>query len=209
MSRYTVGITGASGTIYAQKLILDLLNLNHDIDLIISKAGLIVAFEELGWQVPEEEIEATLYFNELFKALALEEDGTQVDNFGHIRYFRFDHIAAAPASGSYIPDGMVIIPCSMGAASSVASGKSDNLLERAADVTLKERRRMVMVPRETPMHAIHLRNLLTLAEAGVYVVPACPSFYQHPETIDDLVRYFSLRVLDQLGIHCDSDQRWN
>ncbi|HZJ90481.1 MAG TPA: UbiX family flavin prenyltransferase, partial [Oscillospiraceae bacterium] len=200
--------TGASGTIYAQQLILDLLSLSHDIDLMISSAGLFVAAEELDWQIPEDESEASRYFNEMFRNLAVKQNESIVDKLGRVNYYRYDHISAPPASGSYFSDGMIIIPCSMGAASSVASGKSDNLLERTADVALKEHRRMVMVPRESPMHAIHLRNLLTLAELGVYIVPACPSFYQHPRTIDDLVEYFSLRVLDQLGIHLESDQRW-
>ncbi len=200
---YTVGITGASGTIYAQDLIKELLSLNHDVNLVVSRAGIIVAAEELGWQIPDTESAATEYFTALFSNL-IETDGP----VGSITYYSDDHISAPPASGSYLADAMIVLPCSMGAVASIASGMSDGLLERAADVILKEHRRLVIVPRETPMNAIHLRNLLRLAEIGAYIVPACPSFYQKPQSINDLVSYFTLRVLDQLGIHGESEQRW-
>lgn len=209
MGLYVIGITGASGTIYAKSLLLELLCMNHDIDLIISRAGLIVANEELGWQIPENEVQASVYFRDLFHDLARKDKRLAGRKMGRINYYHDDHIAAPPASGSYLSDGMIIVPCSMGATSGVASARSATLLERAADVALKEHRRLVIIPRESPMNAIHLRNLLTLAQLGVHVVPACPSFYQHPRSLDDMVGYFTLRTLDQVGIHQESDQRWS
>lgn len=213
MAKYVIGITGASGSIYAKALIHELLCEGHDLDLIFSKTAVLVTEHELGWVIPPKEDEATAYFEQLYqeaitlgskkRALASTNEGDMV-----LRVFHEAHIAAPPASGSYLIDAMIIVPATMGSVSSIATGRSDNLLERAADVTLKEQRKLVIVPRETPMSSIHLENLLTLSKMGVAVIPACPSFYQKPETIDDLVDFLILRILDHLGIYRESSQRW-
>ncbi|MEO3781058.1 UbiX family flavin prenyltransferase [Micromonospora sp. B11E3] len=123
-------------------------------------------------------------------------------------YYQYGNQAAAVSSGSFPADGMVIIPCSMNTLAALAHGIADKLIVRAADVTLKEQRKLVVVPRETPLNTIHLRNLLTLSEMGVSIVPPMPAFYNHPETIDDFIRHIVARVLDQLRIDNDLTVRW-
>jgi 4-hydroxy-3-polyprenylbenzoate decarboxylase len=205
---FVVGVTGASGTIYAVTLLQELLFRGHDVDLVFSAPGRLVAASELFWELPKDPKMSAAYVLERLSADRPEEDRL----IGYLTVYDESDLASAPASGSYLVDAMIIVPASMGAVSAVAQGRSDNLLERVADVTLKEGRKLVVVPREAPMNVIHLKNLLALAEMGVTIVPACPSFYQMPKTIDDLVRYFVLRLLDQLGIHInsneDSRRRW-
>jgi len=119
------------------------------------------------------------------------------------------NIGASIASGSYQTEGMVIIPCSMNTLASVAYGLSDTLLRRAADVTIKERRKLIVVPRETPLSAVHLENMLKLFHLGAMIIPAMPGFYHHPKSIDDLVDSVVMRVLDHMGLPCEISPRWS
>jgi 4-hydroxy-3-polyprenylbenzoate decarboxylase len=196
MKSITVGITGASGALYGARM---LHHLHHceDVDrvnLVITNAGRRVLTEEL-------DIAPGLDKEELVAALV-----GQVS--AKLRYFPVADIGAKLASGSYPVDGMVIIPCSMGTLASIANGVTRDLVHRAADVTLKENRPLVIVPRETPLNAIHLENLLKLSRIGVRVVAAMPSFYHRPQTIIDLVDHIVFRVMDQFGLPHSKKTMW-
>jgi 4-hydroxy-3-polyprenylbenzoate decarboxylase len=195
MKRYTVIITGASGSAYGMRLVEQLL-LVGDVTLIFTKTGAEVTAYELGFTLPETGArEAVLRFLELSGDLPL-------------RVVADDDLFDAVASGSSVTEATVVIPASMGFVGSVASGLASDLAERAADVTLKERRALVLVPRETPLNLIHLRNLTALAEAGAVIVPAMPAFYQRPKSVDDMVSFVVGKVLDVLGIEHDLFPRW-
>jgi len=181
--KIVVGITGASGSIYAMRLIEVLRQQGHEVHGVVTDSG---------WQVLEYECQITR-----------EDFSTQVDVL-----YDNDNIGAAIASGSFKADAMVVLPCSMKTAASIAHSLSDNLLTRAADVMLKESRPLILVPRETPMHAIHLENLLKLAQLGVKIVPAAPGFYHRPQTIADLVDMLVGKICDQLGIDANLFTRW-
>lgn len=198
MGKYIVGITGASGAIYGMRLIEECLKAGHEIFLTITKSGRIVIKEELNLDLDlgVEMIEERLleYFNVTREVFT---------------YYDVDHISGAIASGSFRTDGMIIAPCSMSTVSAIAQGSSNNLLERAADVILKEAKPMILIPRETPLSAIHLENLLKLARLGVKIIPPMPSFYTHPKTIDDIVNNTVGRILDQLNIEHNLCKRWS
>lgn len=159
----------------------------------------MVAHTELGWdpQRLENPREAGRYLRELFHAGEM------------LRCYDIDAVGAEIASGSFRIDGMIIAPCSMGTLSAVAHGASGNLLERAADVCLKERRPLVVAPREAPYNQIHLENMLALSRYGAVIMPASPAFYSGPRTIEELAGFFVLRLLDQLGLREPSAQRWH
>lgn len=199
MKKIIVGITGASGSIYADKLIRQLLKYKNQVLLTVTKAGMEVLKQESGLDIRgcKSEEAAEGIFAEYFNA-----------HGGSLRYFDIDRIGAAIASGSFRTDGMVILPCSMATVSSVAHGASGNLLERAADVVLKEKGKLILVPREAPFNTIHLQNLLQLSQCGAQIIPASPSFYHNPGTIDELVDFFTGRILDQLGVEHDFIKRW-
>lgn len=190
---YVVGITGASGSIYGVRLVTALLQLGKDVHLVVTQSGWRVIKEELGWDVTRRE------------ALLENEFGGMP---GKLTYHPINDIGASIASGSFRAGAMVVIPCSMGTLSAIAHGSSDNLLTRAADVMLKEARELVLVPRETPLHAIHLDNMLTLAKLGVKMVPAMPAFYFGPQSMDDLVNFVVGKVLDSLRIEHRLFKRW-
>ncbi|KOP63841.1 aromatic acid decarboxylase [Bacillus sp. FJAT-18019] len=190
---WVVGITGASGSIYGVRLTESLLSLGFDVHLIITNAGWRVLKEEMGFQVTSRE-----------EMLAEKFGGYE----GRIIYHPITDIGATIASGSFLVEGMIIMPCSMGTLSSVAHGASDNLMGRAADVMMKEGRPLVLVPRETPLHAIHLENMLTLSKLGVKIIPAMPAFYHKPKTIDDIVNFLVGKVLDSLRIDHQLYTRW-
>lgn len=196
MKSFTVGITGASGSIYAQRLLrmLDESAQVARIDLVISQAGVRVMGEELGIQVAGTDRRV------LFNLLGKDSDKMIVHSP--------NDIGATIASGSYLSDAMIIVPCSMGTLASIASGICRDLVHRAADVFLKESRPLILVPRETPLNAIHLENMLKLARLGVRIIPAMPSFYHEPKTIDDLVDHFVHRLLDHLGVSHAQETRW-
>jgi 4-hydroxy-3-polyprenylbenzoate decarboxylase len=181
--RIVVGFSGASGIIYGIRLLEVLKEKGVETHLIISRgAGETLALE-------------TSYSLDYVKSLA------------SVTY-RINDIAASVASGSFKTNGMVIIPCSMKTLSGIALGYSDNLLLRAAEVTLKERRPLILVPRETPLNLIHLRNMLRAAQAGAIILPAMPAFYHKPKTIDDLINHLVGKILDILGIEHELFKRW-
>ncbi|AWB45013.1 aromatic acid decarboxylase [Paenibacillus sp. CAA11] len=190
---YVVGITGASGSVYAIKLIETLLQLEYHVHLVITNAGWRVIREELNWNTTDRD----KLLEEKFGSFP-----------GKFTYHPIGNIGASIASGSYQVEGMIVMPCSMGTLSGIAHGSSDNLLTRAADVMLKEARPLVLVPRETPLHAIHLENMLKLARLGVKIVPAMPAFYFGPQTMDDLVSFLVGKVLDSLRIEHQLFTRW-
>lgn len=191
--RLVVGITGASGSIYGIRLIETLLDLEYNVHLVISNAGWRVLKEELDWDVTNRD------------AVLDEKFGSRA---GSLIYHPVSDIGASIASGSYLADGMIIMPCSMGTLSSIAQGSSDNLMSRAADVMMKEGRTLILVPRETPLHAIHLENMLKLSRLGVRMIPAMPAFYYKPQTMDELILFLVGKVLDSLRIPHQLFTRW-
>jgi len=195
-----LAITGASGAVYGLRLGEELLRAGARISLLISKAGSMVLQEECGleWEGDTGEVAGKIeeYFLGKNKA------------FPSPAYYDENDFRAPIASGSNVPDAMVICPCSMGTLSRVAAGNSGNLLERCADVILKEGRTLVMVPRETPLTEIHLGNMLKLVRTGVKMVPAMPAFYTHPKDVDDLVNFVVGKVLDILGMEHNLFKRW-
>lgn len=195
---FTVAITGASGSIYAQRTLIQLAasGVVERINLVMSKAATTVARVELGVDLRESDLLAVNEWVGLPASSRL------------IHLHRLDNIAAKPSSGSHPQEGMVIVPCSMGTLGAIASGAGTNLIHRAADVTLKESRRLVLVPRETPYNAIHLENMLRLSRAGAHIIPASPGFYHRPQTIEALVDHLVFRILDHLGVPHSQATQW-
>ena len=193
-----LGISGASGLIYAVRTIKFLLEANYEIELVASKASYLVWQAEQKVRIPAEP--------DLQEQFWREQAG--VSSQGKLSCHRWGDVGATIASGSVRNGGMIVIPCSMSTVGKLAAGLSSDLLERSADVQLKEGRPLVLVPRETPFSLIHLRNLTTLAEAGARIVPAIPAWYHNPQTIEDLVDFVVARALDQLGIDCVPLRRW-
>jgi len=197
MSTYTVAITGASGAPYAHRLLQVLVKAGHSIYLTISGDGLSILNDEVNLLLKGSETDIQFA---LEKNLEAKE--------GQITYFDEDNMYATIASGSVKIDAMVVIPCSMKTLAAIANGYASTLIERAADVTLKEKRKLILVPRETPLSAIHLRNMLTVAELGCHIIPAMPAFYHHPKRVSDMVNFIVARVLDNMGIENDLSPRW-
>lgn len=196
MKTYVVAITGASGSVYGLRLLEQLLGAGHAVTLVVTKAGREVMAFETGFDLPEAGgAEAVLRFLELPPSVPL-------------RVADQDDLFDAAASGSARVDAMIVCPASMGFCGAVSAGTAADLPERAADVMLKERRPLVLVPRETPFSLIHLRNLTTLTEAGAVIVPAMPAFYQKPASIDDLIDFVVGKVLDVLGVEHSLFRRW-
>ena len=195
MKRITVAITGASGAIYALRTLRALLMHRVAVDVVISEFGWMLLRDEAGFEGKQRDFSG--FIRELY--------GVSVDNMA---LHPLKDLAATLASGSAQSDGMVVVPCSMKTLASIAHGLSRNLIERAADVALKERRTLIIVPRETPMNLIQLRNMVSVAEAGAAVVPAMPAFYQKPETFDDLADFVVGRILSLLGIEHDLYPAW-
>ena len=195
----TVAITGASGTIYAQRMLIYLAQSDavSAINLIMSGTAGIVAQVETGTNALRE---PTL--EKINEWLGLPKESKL------IRYWRLDNLAAKPASGSNKQAGMIVVPCSMGTLGAIASGAGTNLIHRAADVCLKEGRKLVLVPRETPYNAIHLENMLRLARAGARILPASPGFYHKPATIEELVDHLVFRILDQFDVPHSRKTQW-
>lgn len=194
----TVAITGASGSIYAYHTLrlLAASGMVETVNLIISGTAITVAQVELGVNLKEPDaakINAWLGLDPKARLL---------------RFWRLDNFAAKPSSGSNKQAGMIIVPCSMGTLGAIASGAGTNLIHRAADVCLKEGRRLVLVPRETPYNAIHLENMLKLTHAGARILPASPGFYHRPGTIDELVEHLCFRILDQFDITHSKKSQW-
>ncbi|TRY28139.1 UbiX family flavin prenyltransferase [Brevibacillus sp. LEMMJ03] len=192
--KWAVGITGASGAVYGVRLVRELLRGGHTVHLMITEAGWQVFRDELDWNTDDRE--------------ALIREKLQQDLPGVLHYWGMRDFNCPAASGSYRCDGMVVVPCSMGTLSGIAHGASGNLLERVADVMLKERRRLVLVPRETPLNAIQLENMLKLSRLGVTILPAMPGYYHKPQTMDDLVNFVVGKALDALDVPHELFRRW-
>ena len=188
-----VAITGASGAPYAVRLLRSLLEAERSTWLIVSHHGLRLLKTEVD--VPDVE------------CLRARLGAKAWDRF--VTVFDDSDRGASPASGSALTSGMVVCPCSMGTLSAIAAGSSRSLVERAADVALKERRKVVLVTRETPLSEVHLRNMLRVTRAGAVVLPAAPGFYNRPGTVDDMVAFVVARVLDHVGVEHDLTRRWS
>jgi len=195
IKHFVVAITGASGSVYGLRLISELLHSGERVSLILTSAGRQVINHETGLEWPAEIKEQRLQVQEHFASIAV--DCLAIDDFW-----------AGAASGSAAADAMIVVPCSMGTVGRIAAGLSGNLLERAADVMLKERRDLILVPRETPFNTIHLQNLLRLSQSGAVILPAMPGFYHGPEKIDDLVAFVVGKILDQLDVQHSLFTRW-
>ncbi|MCB1896558.1 MAG: UbiX family flavin prenyltransferase [Zoogloeaceae bacterium] len=192
-----VALTGASGMPYGIRLVESLLAAGHTVWLLYSQVAQVVARQEMDLALPSRAEDVERLFRERFADLP-----------GQIRAFGREAWFAPPASGSNPPDAMVVCPCTMGTLAAIAGGLSDNLIERAADVVIKEGRKLVLVPRETPFSAIHLENMLKLARLGVCILPANPAFYTRPEAVQDLVDFVVARILDQLAVSHSLMPRW-
>ncbi|NJR40459.1 MAG: UbiX family flavin prenyltransferase [Leptolyngbyaceae cyanobacterium CSU_1_4] len=193
-----LGITGASGLIYAVRALKFLLAADQAIELVASKSTYLVWQAESDIRMPVEAAQQEQFWRQQ----------AGVETGGKLRCHPWGDVGATIASGSFRTLGMVIMPCSMSTVGKLAAGLSSDLLERAADVQLKEGRKLVIVPRETPFSLIHLRNLTTLAEAGARIVPAIPAWYHNPQTIEDLVDFVVARALDQVDLDCVPLKRW-
>src|SRR3989337_2254668 len=189
MSSYIVAITGASGAVYGKRLIDFLVRNGGKVHVTVTKEAWWILKDETGLIIEgtEEEVQSSL----------CEHYGVSK---GTLHYYDENNLKAPIASGSFRNDGMIIVPCSMKTAASIASGVSSNLVGRSADVILKEKRKLIIVPRETPLNTVHLRNLLALSEMGIHIIPAMPAFYNKPETIADMVEFIVGRILDALSI---------
>ncbi len=195
-----VAITGASGAAYGVRLVEVLLRAGRAVHLTVSPAGAEVVATELGRELALDAAK--------FDPLALLGAAAKGLELGRLRYHHHRDFRAGIASGSFLTAGMAVCPCSMGTLSAVARGASENLIQRAADVHLKERRKLVLVPRETPLGLVQLRNMVAVAEAGAVVLPAMPGFYTKPQRVQDLIDFVVGRVCDQLGVEHRLVERW-
>lgn len=186
MPRFILALTGASGVVYGRRLAAVLAASGHDLHLTVSESARKVLAVELTLQLNLRD------GDDVVRSL--------IGPDARVTYHHYQDVAAPPASGSFKTDGMAVVPCSMGTLGRIAAGASSNLIERAADVCLKERRRLVLVPRETPYSLIHIDNMKRLTEAGAVILPASPGFYGHPQSVDQLVDFVVARVLDHLGV---------
>lgn len=193
-----LALTGASGMPYGLRLLECLLAAGGRVQLLYSQAAQVVARQEMDFELPSRASEAKNAL--LAKLPAVDRENLEI--YGREEWF------APVASGSNPPDAMVVCPCSMGTLAAIAQGLSDNLIERAADVVLKEGRKLVLVPRETPFSAIHLENMLRLSRAGAVILPPNPGFYHHPQSVQDIVDFVVARILDQLGVEHALMARW-
>jgi len=199
MSRDAIALamTGASGAAYGLRLLECLIQFQKTVYLMLSPAAQIVLAQETDLRVPGAPAEQEKFFGERYRA----QEG-QLKVFGPNAWF------SPPASGSNAPQAMVVCPCTSGALAAIATGTSDNLIERAADVAIKEGRKLILVPREMPLSAIHLENMLKLARLGVVMMAANPGFYHRPQRVEDLVDFVVARILDHLGIEHTLVPRW-
>jgi len=195
--KITVAITGASGSLYALRLIECLVAANVQIYVLCSSAARVVFDTEVSLKLPSSPDAASQFLSEKFNA-----QPEQITVFGKEQWF------SPVASGSAAPKKMVVCPCSTGTLAAISQGMSDNLIERAADVVIKERGQLILVPRETPFSTIHLQNMLTLSQMGVTIMPAAPGFYHNPQSINDLVDFMVGRLLDHLSIEQSIMPRW-
>lgn len=225
MRDLVVAITGASGSIYAIRLLEVLLVAGRNIHLTISPAGAQVVNKEIGLHVDLHDfhrsqlLPAETGLSDDPKLRTARPDGSSIYAIssilsdselakGKLIYHHYKDFTAGIASGSFLTDGMVVCPCSMGTLGAIANGLSTNLVHRAADVHLKERRKLILIPRETPLGSIQLENMKRLADAGAVILPAMPGFYHNPVTIHDLIDFVVGRICDQLGVRHELYGRW-
>ena len=192
-----LALTGASGMPYGIRLLECLLAAGCRVQLLYSQVAQVVARQEMDLELPSRASDAQAALRERYAALP-----------GELKVYGRDEWFAPVASGSNAPDAMVVCPCTMGTLAAIAQGLASKLIERAADVAIKEGRKLILVPRETPFSAIHLENMLRLARAGVVIVPPSPGFYHHPQRIEDLVDFVVARILDQLAVPHALMARW-
>ena len=192
-----LAMTGASGAPYGLRLLESLLAAGAKVYLMVSPPGQVVLSMETDLQVPGRPAEMQAFFAERYGAKQ-----------GQLQVFGKDQWTAPVASGSGAPDAMIVCPCTTGTLSAVACGASNSLIERAADVVIKEQRKLIMVVRETPLSAIHLENMLKLSRLGVVMLPATPGFYQNPASVEDIVDFVVARILEQLDIKHDLMPGW-
>lgn len=197
LNTVTLALSGASGMAYGLRLLECLLAADLNVYLLVSQAAHIVAKQELGVALPARASDLERQLSESLDA-----------RDGQLRVFGRDDWNAPVASGSNPADAMVVCPCSMGALAAIAHGLSDNLIERAADVMLKEQKKLILVPREAPFSTLHLENMLTLSKMNAVILPANPGFYHRPQSIEDIVDFIVARILDQLGIQHALTARW-
>lgn len=197
--KLVLGIAGASGSIYPVRFIKKLLGLKGETFLVVSPASIRIFKEEYETNInsPEEILD---FIIDKWKVKIIE---------NKIQFRSFNDIGADIASGSNVWDAMIVLPCSMKTIASINAGLTENLIERCADVTLKERRRLILVPRETPYNQIHLQNMLSLNQAGAIILPASPAFYQLPKTLDDLGDFIAGRIFNLLGIDAGLFPKWD
>lgn len=194
-----VGITGASGSILGFRLIEELIRLGQTVELVMTEKSFQVIFEETGLKIGGADKNLTV-----IRHLGMPDEAAE-----HLKVYENHRLDAPPSSGTHLTQGMIIIPCSMGTLGRIANGITDNLVARAGDVTLKESRKLVIVPRESPLNQIHLRNLMTLSQCGVVIIPPVLSFYL-PDfgTMEGQINYTIGKVLDQFGFEHDLYTRW-
>ena len=195
--KITIAITGASGSLYALRLIECLVAADFQLYILCSSAARVVFDTEVGLKIPSSPDAASKVLTDKFNAKA-----------GQITFFGKEQWFSPVASGSAAPKKMVVCPCSTGTLAAISQGMSDNLIERAADVVIKERGQLILVPRETPFSTIHLQNMLSLSQMGVTIMPAAPGFYHNPESINDLIDFMVGRLLDHLNIEQKIMPRW-
>jgi 4-hydroxy-3-polyprenylbenzoate decarboxylase len=206
---WIVGVSGASGTPYAAAVLRGLLNAEQPVDLVVSRAARLTLLDETGvaWHDDADSLYAWLT-SRLDADLPVDLRPDPAD-FELVRFWAPGDLAAGPSSGSYITRGMVVVPASTASVAGIAIGLSKDLLQRAADVTLKERRPLIVVPREMPLTGATLRHLVTLDAAGAEVLPASPAFYSKPKTMQQLVDFVAGKILDALGVDHDLFTRWD
>lgn len=191
-----MGVTGASGAPYAVRLLEVLLGAGCTIHLTMSPSAVEVFEREIGRPLKLDKFDIETFL------------GHSSDGSGAVRYHHFRDFSAGIASGSFPTEGMIVCPCSMGTLAAIAHGLSENLIHRAADVHLKERRKLILMPRETPLGLVQLRNMTALTESGAVILPAMPGFYHRPQSKEDLIDFVVARICDQLGVTVDLSHRW-
>jgi len=197
LNTVTLALSGASGMAYGLRLLECLLAADIDVNLLVSQAAHLVAKQELGVALPARACDLE---NQLSDSLNTRDR--------QLRVFGREDWNAPVASGSNPADAMVVCPCSMGTLAAIASGMSDNLIERAADVMLKEQKKLILVPREAPFSTLHLENMLKLSRMNAVILPANPGFYHRPQSVEDIIDFIVARILDQLGIEHALMARW-
>ncbi len=193
----TLALTGASGAQYGLRLLECLVAANRQVYVLLSKAARVVIATETNLKLPSNRQELQAFLTDRYRAKP-----------NQIRVLGNEQWMSAVASGSGAPSQMVVCPASTGTLSAIATGASNNLIERAADVALKERRQLIIVPRETPYSAIHLEHMLSLTRMGAVILPASPGFYNQPQTVDDMVDFIVARIMNHLGINHNLMPRW-